>query len=59
MKFYKMKKDGGGYCVFPEKSLDVLLDDLRYSEVGDTYNVEIIEMAQEEFDKLPEFDGEY
>ena len=59
MRVYKMQKVGGSYCVFPKNAMDGLLDDLRYSEVGEKYTIEIQEMSEDDFEKLPEFDGEY
>lgn len=34
-----------------------LVDELRDAEVGDVYGVEVIEMTDEEYDALPEWEG--
>lgn len=58
MKVYKISREGlGGYY---EKSLKSAVEELRENfDWGDTEPLifEIVEMSEEEYDKLPEFQG--
>jgi len=62
MKFAKIYREGYGSYIQP---LNLLKDALsgefdgveEYAEVGDKLTIEIIEMPEEEYDKLPEFEG--
>jgi len=62
MKFAKISREDYGFYIQP---LDLLKDALsgefdgveEYAEVGDKITIEIIEMPEEEFDNLPEFEG--
>jgi len=56
MKVYTLTIDGAG-CTFPESKLKDLLEDLKTVEVGNTVSVEVKEMSEEEYNKLPEFNG--
>ena len=56
MKVYTLKNDGVGYS-FPIHKLNDLLNDLRSFDVGDKIEIEIKEMTEKEYNKLPEFDG--
>ena len=49
----------GTWCVFnpPISALDDIKDFLTDGSKGEDCRVEISEMSQEEFDKLPEFTG--
>jgi hypothetical protein len=47
---------GGGYTQ-PFTNLDVLLEEVREGEIGEKWSLEIVEMTQEDYDLLPEFNG--
>jgi hypothetical protein len=59
MKTYKLETDHGmGYCIYT--SLDALLEEIKlFIEEGDgaEIKVDVVEMTQEEYDELPEFEG--
>lgn len=38
-------------------AIDGIVDEVRMSDIGDKLFIELVEMSQEEFDELPEFDG--
>ena len=58
MKVYYLYLNGDEEpSTYPENALDGLLEELKSSEAGDWYKVEIAEMTKEEFEKLPEFNG--
>ena len=62
MKVYKLRrlpiKDyGSRWCIFTDNSLDGITSELENSEIGDKYQVELIDMDKQEVDNLPEFDG--
>lgn len=48
---------GGSYTVPLDDNLGVLRDEFDGSEPGDSVVLELVEMAQEEYDALPEFEG--
>ena len=54
---YKLSRPDlrAGYCVF--QNLDSIPFEIDAGEVGDTFEIEIVEMTQEEFDDLGEFEG--
>ena len=54
-KFWKVQKEGERYLVTPTlRDIDGELND---AFIGDKYSIEVIEMTQEEFEALPEFEG--
>jgi len=60
-RFVQITLDGGGSYLQPiEKILDAIeaeFDGHEYCEVGTKWTLEIVEMTQEDYDKLPEFEG--
>lgn len=62
MKMLTIRMNGNGYSIpAPDAVVSPLVDDiemfLTQCEVGETLELEIVEMTQEEYDALPEFDG--
>ena len=56
MKIYKLTFDHSlNWCVFPSEEL--LFEDLKYMEPGTTATIDVLEMTEEEFNNLPEFEG--
>jgi hypothetical protein len=59
MRVFKMSR-GGGYCIFEENNLQTLIVDLQsLGDIGSKFTIEVLEMTQDELDKLPESDGDY
>lgn len=56
-RFVKIQLHGHGCYVQPEEKLNVLLDEIKESEPGATWTLELVEMTPEEYDRLPEFEG--
>ena len=56
MRVYKLTHSGMARCVYC-KDLDVITGELDTANIGDKIGIEIAEMSQDEFDKLPEFEG--
>jgi hypothetical protein len=62
-KFIKVTRSdtGGSYIQTPDEVLGdlegELLDNLEYEEPGVSVAFTVVEMSQEEYDKLPEFMG--
>jgi hypothetical protein len=46
---------GGTSYIAPD--LDAAKDEMEFSEPGDVFHIEMVEMTDEEYDALPEFDG--
>jgi len=44
-------------CSFSENQLDVMIEDIKTIPVGEEAKIEVIEMSEEEFESLPEFEG--
>ena len=58
MKVAKVEMPDSGAClILPLDSGDVLMEEMKNAEVGDIFTITMVEMSQEELDKLPEFDG--
>lgn len=60
MKVYKLSMPdtfGLRFCSFPESAKDALMTEIENTEIGDKLVIEVIEMTEEEYSKLPEFDG--
>lgn len=58
MRIYKFKPEQmARSCTVPENGLDALIDELKLANIGEKFEVEVTEMSQEDFDKLPEFEG--
>jgi len=58
MKFVRIKLDGGGSYVQPITFLDQILSgEIDNMDTGDKLTLEMIELTQEEYEKLPEFTG--
>ncbi len=56
MKIFKVWPDGDlNPCI--EKEPEACLVWLEEAEPGDNIRIEVLEMAQEEYDKLPEYMG--
>lgn len=56
MRVYKLTHSGMAGCVYCT-DLDVITGELDTADIGDKIGIEIAEMSQDEFDKLPEFEG--
>jgi hypothetical protein len=56
MRVYKLTHSGMARCVNCT-DLDVITGELDTANIGDKIGIEIAEMSQDEFDKLPEFEG--
>lgn len=58
MKVFKYKPvDTASSCTISENELDALTDELKLANIGEKFEVEVAEMSQDDFDKLPEFEG--
>jgi methyl coenzyme M reductase subunit C-like uncharacterized protein (methanogenesis marker protein 7) len=49
--------NGSQTCYFTMDNLNDCIEDIKESFVGDQWVITIVEMTQEEIDKLPEFQG--
>lgn len=58
-KFAKITLDSsdGSYFTDDTKRLDGFIAELSDAEIGSKYIIEVVEMPQEEFDALPDFQG--
>ena len=58
MKVYKITQDDGTPLITDTLiKVEDILGTIEYCEVGDKYEVEVIEMSQQEYDDLPEWGG--
>ena len=60
MKAYKLTQDGekdGGLIIDNLRDIADTIGGIENEEVGNKYNLEIIEITKEEYDNLPEWDG--
>jgi hypothetical protein len=60
MKYIEVSRnDIGGTYTAPLKQIDVLadFDDIEFMNVGTAITYTIVEMSEEEFENLPEFQG--
>jgi hypothetical protein len=46
----------GGYTTSLSEAISIV-DEFREGEVGEKWNVTVIEMSEEEYEALPEFEG--
>jgi hypothetical protein len=55
--YYKLSRPDlyGDYCVFP--NFDSIYFELDNAEVGEKFEIEIVEMTEQEFEDLGEFEG--
>lgn len=56
MRVYKLYHSGIAKCVYCT-DLDVITGDLDTANIGDKILIEIADMSQDDFDKLPDFEG--
>ena len=56
MKVYKIKNEPDGSAIIVE-SLTEVADNLEGFEIGETIYIEIVDMDENEFYNLPEFEG--
>lgn len=56
MRVYKLTHSGMAGCVYCT-DLDVITHELYTANILEEIKIEIAEMSQDEFDKLPEFEG--
>lgn len=56
-RFVRITLTHGGCYVQPEDAMEVLFDEIRDSDIGAQWTLDLIEMTQEEYDRLPEFEG--
>jgi putative lipase involved disintegration of autophagic bodies len=62
MKYLKINQDGGSslYIEIAGVKLDeIITPDLNFMEVGDKFILELVEMSEEDYKSLPEFDGDW
>lgn len=52
-----MEDSGQSLIIDDMKVLPDLIGGIEYDEVGNKYQVEVIEIAQKEYDELPEWGG--
>lgn len=57
LRFVKIQLHDHGCYMQPEEKLNVLLDEIKDAEPGAKWTLELVEMTQEEHDRLPEFAG--
>lgn len=57
MKYYKIKIKGHSSYVTKESDLCAILEDLREMEVGTQMTITIIDMSDEDYENLPEYEG--
>ncbi len=58
MKVYELEMNGSdSFLIVGESALDGFIDEFKYAEVGDKFTVSIIDMDEQKFKDLPEFDG--
>ena len=62
MKVYKLTHlpeilYGETACFYSDESLDGITSELEVSEIGEKYQIEVVEMDKQDFAKLPEFEG--
>ena len=55
--YYKLSRPGlmGDFCIYP--NFDSIYFELDDAEVGEKFEIEIVEMTEEEFEDLGEFEG--
>ena len=58
MKYYKVKFDDQAPYVIKEPDLEAVLDDLRQLEEGAKLVVTVVEMSDQDYENLPEYDGD-
>ena len=56
-RFVRITLHGGGIYTQPADYLGPLLEEIAEAPPGTSWNVELVEMTQEEFDRMPEFEG--
>lgn len=57
MKYYKVKVDNTNPYVIKESDLGAILDDLRTMDEGDKITITVMDMSDEDYENLPEFEG--
>jgi len=57
MKYVRIHLIDHGTYIQPFDELNVVLDELQEGEIGDRWELEIIEMREEDYTALPEFKG--
>lgn len=56
-KYLKVRLVGFGGYTQPIDKIDVVLEEIGNADVGEKWELEIIEMEEDEYNKLPEFAG--
>lgn len=56
-KYGQLYMDGSAGYVIPIEQFGTFTAELENCEVGDSFEVKVIEMTDEEHDNAPEFDG--
>jgi len=56
MKIWKVILDGS-YYLLDEKNLPAVLDEFRNMQSDDTFEIKLIEITEEEYNKIPYFLG--
>lgn len=56
MEVYKLKVDGSGQTLIL-KTASEIAGEIKEGSAGDIFTVEVLEMAPEKFNTLPEFQG--
>ena len=57
MEYAKITLSVGATYTQPLDSLDVLVEEIQNGMVGEVWTVEIVQMTEEEYAELPDFDG--
>ena len=62
MIIYKIEHTESGYSITHVRkseadTADYIADHLSWCEVGDTMQIAVVEMTEEEYEALPEFEG--
>lgn len=57
-RFVKISFDGSYYISEDlQEAVQTAIGDIEDQEIGDCFEIEVIEMSQADFEALPEFDG--
>ncbi len=58
MKVWQMSlEEDRRFFAVPESALDSVMEELRGLDIGEVTTIRVVEMSQEDYDKLPEFEG--
>lgn len=57
MKYYKVKTENEEAYVIRESDLKAVLSDLSEMDEGEKMTITVVNMSDEDYDNLPEFEG--